>query len=389
MTTPVAPDAVLRPRLTLLVTGLALGGAERWLACLAIELQRRGWNPDVLALLPGGPLVDELRAAGVAVATLGMARGRASALALARYVGHLRRRRPAIVHSTMYHANLLARVGRTFAPRHLLVNTIQNSYEGGRVRELALRATDPLVERVVQVSRDGARRYASKKLVGHSKLLVLPNCVDCERFRADANSREAVRREVGVAQGTCVVLMVARFVDQKDHATVIRAVAELDRGGEDFELWLLGAGPLRSSVEAAVAAHGLERRVRFLGERADVERIYCGADILTLASHWEGLPLCVLEGGATGLPLVAAAVPGSDEWFGGAAAPGCFLFPPGDAEALSRSLARLMGNRALREQAGHSLRHLVLEHRSHLSAASSWEDLYRQLLSPPAQGERR
>src|SRR5690606_1793369 len=114
---------------------------------------------------------------------------------LARYVGHLRRRRPAIVHSTMYHANLLARVGRTFAPRHLLVNTIQNSYEGGRVRELALRATDPLVERVVQVSRDGARRYASKKLVGHSKLLVLPNCVDCERFRADANSREAVRRE--------------------------------------------------------------------------------------------------------------------------------------------------------------------------------------------------
>src|ERR1035438_5609874 len=96
----------------LLTTNLARGGAEAQGAPLALSLSRRGWPVSVVSLLDPSAFQAELREANVQVRSLGMQPGRPNPLALARLAAILRKERPCVLHSHMFHANLLARLPR-------------------------------------------------------------------------------------------------------------------------------------------------------------------------------------------------------------------------------------------------------------------------------------
>jgi hypothetical protein len=98
-------------RILHLITGLGLGGAERWLATLLARLPRGEFDCRVVTLLgldgASGALAQEIRALGVPVESLGLARGRPGPLALPRLALLLRRWRPQVVQTWLYHADLL------------------------------------------------------------------------------------------------------------------------------------------------------------------------------------------------------------------------------------------------------------------------------------------
>jgi glycosyltransferase involved in cell wall biosynthesis len=392
-------DRPRRPPLLLVVTGLARGGAEREVVQLARGLAGRGWPVEVVSLLAGGALEGELVASGVPLHGLGMRRGRPSLLAFARYLALLRHLRPAIVHSFMVHANLLARLARPFAVPHRLVNTIQNSWEGARWREWAYRLTDRRADLVSQVSAAGAERYRRLRLVSPQRLVVVPNSVDLARFRPDPAAREAVRRELRAPGGVPVLLSMARLEPQKDHDNLLRSLAELVRRGVGFAAWLAGDGAERGRLERLAAELQLGDHLHFLGERADPERLLAAADLLVLSSRWEGMPLVLLEAGACGLPVVATAVGGVEELIGprpagsapdtppaaprgpAEATPAAGeLVPPADPAALAAALARLLADPETSRARAHHLAQRVRSEYALDAHLDLWEQHYERLL---------
>ncbi len=361
-----------------LVTGLGFGGAERELVQLASGLARQGWPVEVVSLLPAGGLAPELEAAGVPVTGLGMARGRPSLRALVRLAGHLRRRRPAVLHGFMVHANLLARLVRLLAPVPVVISTAQNTREGGRLRSWLIRLTDPLCDLTTQVSRAGFERYRDQGLARPEKLLLVPNSVDLDRLRVPETARAEVRAELAAGE-RFVWLAVGRLEAQKDYPNLLRAVARLAGEGRDFAVWVAGQGPEAGALAAQAEAAGLRGRVTWLGLRPDVPRLLAAADGFAMSSAWEGTPLALLEALAAGLPAVATAVGGCPEVLA-EAEPGS-LVPPGDPQALAAAMAALMdlpaGARRDRGEAGRA----GVGARYGLPATlARWEEIYHRLL---------
>ena len=132
-----------------------------------------------------------------------------------------------------------------------------------------------------------------------------------------------------------VAVMVAGFREQKDQDTLIRAMALLPK--EDYELWLVGDGTRRASLQLIIDNLQLGDQVKLLGLRTDVPRILKTADVVVMSSHWEGLSLSNIEGMSAGKPFVASDVNGLREVTDGYG----LLFPHEDAEALARIIQRL------------------------------------------------
>ncbi|GAA5336527.1 MULTISPECIES: glycosyltransferase family 4 protein [Thermus] len=176
------------------------------------------------------------------------------------------------------------------------------------------------------------------------------------------------------------IVMVGRFAPQKDHALLLRALAELR--DLPWRLDLVGQGPLLPEVQALAERLGLEQRVRFLGKRLDVDRILADAQVFVLASNWEGLPLSVLEAMRAGLPVVASDVGGVRE----AVLEGRtgFLVPRGDVTLLRERLALLLQDPSLRVALGREGRkryeaHFTLERMLRQVWAA-----YEELLAAPS-----
>jgi glycosyltransferase involved in cell wall biosynthesis len=105
--------------------------------------------------------------------------------------------------------------------------------------------------------------------------------------------------------------MVARFEPQKDHTTLLHALAGLRQ--EPWHLDLIGDGPLLSHTEALTRQLGLRGRIQFWGQRMDVEARLAQAQVALLITNWEGFPRSILEAMRAGLPVVSSAVGGIAE----------------------------------------------------------------------------
>jgi glycosyltransferase involved in cell wall biosynthesis len=130
-------------------------------------------------------------------------------------------------------------------------------------------------------------------------------------FRPDAAVRAELRRRLGVAEDTVVVTAVSRLVRHKGYPELLQAMRDVPA-----ELWVVGerlASDHGEDMEPYFAAAGLGTRVRRLGYRADVARVLAASDIFVLPSHFEGLPMSVIEAMLCGLPVVATDIRGPRE----------------------------------------------------------------------------
>jgi glycosyltransferase involved in cell wall biosynthesis/SAM-dependent methyltransferase len=364
----------------LLTTNLARGGAEAQVALLAQSLKRRGWPVSVVSLLDPSAFQAELTAAGVQVHSLGMQPGRPNPLALARLAAILRQERPRVLHSHMFHANLLARLMRLAFPRPLIVSTLHSMAEssrhstGTRWRDWLYRATDPLADATVAVCQAVADRHLASGAVRRGKLRVIPNGVDTGRFRLDAARRLRLRAELG-AGDEFVWLAAGRLMWKKDYPTMLRAAARLREG----VLLIAGAGPL--GPELAALARALGVRAHFLGPREDVAALMNAADGLVLSSVVEGLPMVLLEAASSGLPCVTTDAGGARDAVVDAQTG--FLAPRGNPEALASAMARLVELPGpARREMGQAARELALARFDMDSVTSQWEQLYREHEAP-------
>lgn len=144
------------------------------------------------------------------------------------------------------------------------------------------------------------------------------------------------------------LVMIARFEEQKDHATLFNALTKcLDL---DWHLDLIGTGPLEGAMRELAGQLDIADRVTFLGHRSDIAELLSNSQLFVLASNWEGFPRSVLEAMRAGLPVVTSRVGGVDEAVEHGVS-GCVV-PIGDAAVLSRHLRRLLGDAKARGAMG-------------------------------------
>jgi colanic acid/amylovoran biosynthesis glycosyltransferase len=202
-------------------------------------------------------------------------------------------------------------------------------------------------------------RFIAREMLAVARPLVAPDAFD-----------RAVVVHMGVAlpaaadgmppRTTPVLLCPARLAPIKGHGDLLEAAARLMARGIMFELWLAGEGPERAAIERRIDERGLGERVRLLGTvpHAELLGIYRDrrADCVVLPSLHEGLSVALVEAMAYGVPVIATGVGGVPELLENGAG---VLVPPGDADALTEALARVLGSSALRTELAHAGRRRV------------------------------
>ena len=319
--------------IALVITDLDVGGAERALVALATGLDRRLWQPSVVALDGAGALAGVLRSAGIAVECLGVDRRKPGRAILA-LAGALRRSRPRLVQSFLFHANVASRLAAPLAGWPWVVGGLRVA-ERQRGWHLRLdRLTSRLSTGSACVS-EGVRRFSDESAgLDPDRLVVIPNGVDPAPFdRAGVVDRASI----GVPPGATLALYVGRLAPQKGLVTLLDAASEVTRARADWHLVLAGDGPDRDALDARIGADpALSGRVHRLGRRDDVAGLMKAADLLVLPSIWEGMPNVVLEAMAARLAVVGTAVEGTEDLV----VPGRtgWLVPPGEASPLAQAL---------------------------------------------------
>jgi glycosyltransferase involved in cell wall biosynthesis len=318
------------------LSSFGVGGQERVALDLAIGQQRRGHDVGVISLAPApdGAMVDEFREHSIAALRVPKADGLDPTL-VPRLVRVLRSRGADVVHThnplPLIYGAPAARLAGAAA-----IHTKHGANPGGRGHRWLRRAAAQLTHAFVAVSDTTAAQALAQHDAPAARLHTIPNGIRLDRYHPDAEARALARAELGVGDAI-VVGTVGRLDTYKNQALLVRAMSP--HLSSRVRLVIVGDGPARGEVEAAVAALPEPRWVVMTGRRMDVPKLLPAFDVFALSSETEGLPLVVPEAMAVGLPIVTTAVGGLpgvvDDGETGA-------LVPVDQERLSAALGRLI-----------------------------------------------
>ncbi|MBI5366493.1 MAG: glycosyltransferase [Planctomycetes bacterium] len=320
-------------RILYLITELDPGGAEKSLYQIAVRLDRARFAPYVASLTGDGEVGRWLAARGVPVIPLEM-RHKLDLRAFRRLVLFLREQRIEILHTFLFHANLLGRLAARVARTPVVVSAVRVA-EGERGFHLVLdHWTSGLVDVVTTNAPELTRFTRRVGRIPDAKLVTIPNGVDWERYAAPGALAAALPGDPGDRR----IIAIGRLSRQKGLCHLVRAFATVAAREARARLVLVGRGEEEAALTTEVAAlpAGARGRVDFLGWRADVPALLAQCEVLALPSLWEGMPNVVLEAMAAGKPVVASAVGGAVDLV--RAGENGFLAPPADPERLAAAL---------------------------------------------------
>lgn len=345
------PGSVPGPiRVLWLIKGLGPGGAERLLVSAAEAHDRSRFALECAYVLPWkSALVPELEALGVPVHCLRGDDPRDPRWAL-RLRRLLQGGRYDIVHA---HLPLVAGVGRLVvrslpsATRPRLVVTEHNAWSTFALPTRLLNSlTAGMDDATIAVSEDTKASVWRGAVRRRTRVIV--HGLPVERARAERRHRDEVRASLGIGPEELVVVTVANYRRQKAYPDLLAtARAVLDRG-LPARFVAMGQGPLEAEIRAEHARLGLGDRFLLLGYREDAGRVLAGADVFTLASLYEGLPVALMEALAVGLPVVATEVGGVAQ----AVRHGVegLLVPPGRPDLLAQALIEVLSDAGRRSR---------------------------------------
>lgn len=329
------------------IVGLDDGGAEAALYRLCTAA--RSDCHHVISLTDGGKYGSLLSAAGITVTCLKMSRGKISLHGLWTLWRHMRRLRPDVVQTWMYHADLLGGAAARLAGIRNICWGVHNSVLIPKqnaaltivVARLCARLSFRIPRTIVCCARKAASVHAG---IGYRKdiMRVIPNGYDLSLYRPSIANRAAVRAELGLGQGDTIGF-VARYDPAKDHDNLLRSLALLRRRGVRPRCLLVGTGMdgTNAALAAAIAREGVTDQLILLGRRDDVAAIMNALDIHVLSSCAEAFPNVLAEAMACGTPCITTDVGDAADIVGGSG----WIVDPGDPVALAAAIEEALSAR--------------------------------------------
>jgi glycosyltransferase involved in cell wall biosynthesis len=333
------------------------GGAEVVMFQLSEELRRKGHEVIHVGPAEGvGWLGDRFREAGFPSQTFRLDKP-VDRRGLSRLTETLREARVDVVHSheftmCVYGAAAASRLG---IPHVTTMHGNQTMMDKLR-RRIALRWAFRKARLVVGCS-DATSRDVERGLgLAPGTIHPIRNGVP-ER----PGQRAVIRRELGLADDELLIAAVGNVVPRKGHLILLQALAVLEDEGMEVPWRVAVAGDKREAtadIEALIAERGWAERVHLLGARDDVPDLLAAADVFSMPSLWEGLPLAVLEAMFAGLPIVASRTSGIPEAISSDEVG--LLSTPGDVPELASHIGRVLRDETLRARLGAAARERAL-----------------------------
>ena len=339
------------PRIVHVINSLQMGGAESMLARL-VEARDSPFQNVVLPLRGGGGVEQRVRRTGTLVPPLGVD-GAALLTAPLRLARRLRDLRPDLIQGWLPQSNVAvvaaARLAGLRVPVLWNVRWTLYDFQHERLRHRMLLQFSGLIagsaRRIIFNARAAVAQHERIGYPPH-KAVVIPNGFDLSALRPDEQAREAVRSELGIPRDAVVLGLFARYHPMKAHAVSLKAAARLISTGIDAYFLYAGSGVDRSNgaLLQLVADFGLGERVRLLGERQDVERLFAALDIYWMSSwahgRGEGFPNTVAEAMSCGVPCVVTSVGEAPEIVADTGR----VVAPDDPSAMADAAAELLAN---------------------------------------------
>jgi glycosyltransferase involved in cell wall biosynthesis len=356
-----------------LTRGDVLGGAQTHVRELSLELRRLGHDVTVITGAPG-IFTHQLRQAEIpwlqVRSLVRPLRPHRDLAAVVQLSGILRQLKPDLVCA---HTAKAGSLGRAVARLHDIPSVF--TPHGWSMFDRTSLQWNPLF-------------CGAERLAGRLGARVINVCEFERKFAqhwrvCPANALEVVHNGIAEIPLTRVrpihtqpplIVMVARFASQKDHATLLQALSGLL--AMKWNLLLVGAGELEPKIRARIRALSLGNRVRILPPETNVGSLLMEAQIYVLSTHFEALPISILEAMRAGLPVVATNVGGIPESVREGETG--LLTRHGDVDSLREGLARLITDPALRLAMGNAGRRLWSEQFTASTMAARTIEVYKR-----------
>jgi glycosyltransferase involved in cell wall biosynthesis len=367
------------------ITTLGPAGAETMLCRIASGMDPNKFRNEVVSLTGILDLANRIEATGARVRTLGMKKGAPNPLLVMRLAQWIREAKPDVIHTWMYHANLIGAFAARLAGNVPVAWSVHHSVLDARldkrrtmwVNRASALLSNYLPAEIIFCSQASLRiheelGYAAKKLA------LIPNGFDLDQAKHDPTARESVRAELGVPADTRFIGMVARFHPHKDHPNFVRAAQLLHQQMPDVHFLMCGMnvtwenGELVGQIDRA----GIRERCHLLGARNDVPRLFSAVDIATSASRSEAFPIAIGEAMACETPCVVTDVGDCALIVGDTGE----VVPPENPPALAERWQKLLeAGPETRRRLGIAARQRVQQHFALPAIVERYQELYSKL----------
>jgi glycosyltransferase involved in cell wall biosynthesis len=367
------------------ITTLGPAGAETMLCRMASGMDGTRFENEVVSLTGILDLAERMQEIGVRVRTLGMRRGMPNPLPVIRLAQWIRQSKPDVIHTWMYHANLVGALAARLAGNVPVVWGIHHSALDPRVdkrgtllvNEACALLSRRFPARIVCCSEASLLIHKSLRYAAE-KMEVIPNGFDLEQVKPSASARMSVREELGIPGNAPLIGMAARFHPYKDHRNFVRAAELLCKQIPDVHFLLCGMDVSwqNSQLAAWIELAGIRERCHLLGQRGDVSRLFAAMDIATTASRSEAFPVVIGEAMACGTPCVVTDVGDSARIVDQTG----MVVAPGDPDAMAAAWRKLIeAGPEVRRRLGLAARQRVEQNFALPAIVERYQDIYARL----------
>lgn len=368
------------------ITGLFTGGAETMLFKVLQKIDRNRFKPVVISLTTKGEIGPPIEELGIRVYALDMWPKLPCPVKFMRLAFLVRKLRPSIVHTWMYHADLLGGLAaRMVGVKRIVWGVRQSNLSFAHnksttllVMKLCALISCCLPRRILTCSEQAQTNHVAAGYDA-SKMVLIPNGFDLSRFLPDVIARGALREELGLDRDASLVGLIARDDPQKNHPGFIKAAELVHKTLPRVHFVLAGSGidGNNKPLVSLIARAGLTKYVHLLGRRNDIPQLMASFDLLASSSFGEAFPNVLGEAMACGVPCVVTDVGDSAEIIGEAGR----VVVPGDMIALAQHLIELLQWPAeKRNQLGTCARQRVRERYEIGNVTRRYEEFYLQLM---------
>ena len=367
-----------------LITGLNTGGAEMMLYRLLSKTDRQKFSVSVISLTDVGPVGKKIEELGIPVMGLGMKRGIPNPFFLFKLAKILKREKPDIIQTWMYHADLIGLLAGRLAGVKNIVWGIHHSNLDPKIekRQTILVAKlcsklSNLTSKIVCCSQASLKCH--KELgYNYENMVIIPNGFDLGLFQPSQHPKSLIR-ELALNKNCMLVGQAARWHGQKDHYNLIKAAKLVVKVYPNVHFVLCGEGINKENetLTALIEKNDIQKNVHLIGRRNDIHKLMPQFDLYVSSSKGEAFPIVLGEAMACEVPCVTTDVGDSAYIVGDTG----FVVPPENSQALAEAIIRYLRlPEEERKRMGKKARQRVEDHFALDLVVENYESIYQSLL---------
>jgi glycosyltransferase involved in cell wall biosynthesis len=358
------------------------GGTETHLAEVSARLDRKRFNCFICAFdCEQGPFVKRIEEnTPVAYIPVGRFYGINAVIQAFNLIKFIRENHIDIVQTFHFKSDTYGVLVSKLAGVRRIISSRRDLGDLKESRHLMLnRLLNPFVDHFIMVCNTVAEAVKKTEGVPEERMTTIYNGVNLNSFNLD-RERDVVslKKELGISPDAFVIGSIAYFRPEKAYHILFEAIEKLDKSLKEWDLVILGDGPLEDHFKALCRKKGLEDRVKFMGSVIDVPRYISLMDVVCLVPNKnEGFSNAILEGMAMAKPIIATDVGGNAE----AVIDGetGFIIPPDNTERVAEAILKLYNDWDLRKKMGKKGREVIDKKFVLQDMISKMEDLYTKI----------